>query len=350
MNHNTQKVALDLRDSSDLGEKQEIAPGVMAEALFFVLQSSSFCAHLGAFPHPLALARAFPNVQANDLISYRGKSAEARRAAREAKTMGITSPVEAEHVPDFGHRVPVSEPPNLQTLPAMAANALTTHLQRLPALEAYISQPPEVHEEPHELQHAQHALPAAERVAPTLDRQVADARLQLAIDSAAASAADVLLSGDCDLNAADVAKLIAGFSAKVSEILPRLPSSGGRPSGAPAAAAPAPAAAAPRRVDKEALTQALLDFVESDYPRRLCDELRVQALIGSPRHVRIGIMFEKLKVTDAKLEFTFHRPFEPRSARLLEYLVKHLRARKIPELKQLQYECRSPPSTRTMVV
>jgi hypothetical protein len=61
-------------------------------------------------------------------------------------------------------------------------------------------------------------------------------------------------------------------------------------------------------------------------------------------------MFEKLKVTDAKLEFTFHRPFEPRSARLLEYLVKHLRARKIPELKQLQYECRSPPSTRTMVV
>ena len=308
-------------------------------ASLLVLQSSSFCVHVGPFPHPLALARAFPNVQANDLISYRGKSAEARRAAREAKTMGITSPVEAEHVPDFGHRVPVHEPPNLQTLPAMAADALTTHLQRLPALEAYISQSPEAHEGPHELQKAQHALPA-------LDRQVADARLQLAIESAAASAADVLLSGDCDLTAADVAKLIAGFSAKVSEILPRLPSSGS----GPAAAAPAPAAAAPRRVDKEALTQALLDFVESDYPRRLCDELRVQALIGSPRHVRIGIMFEKLKVTDAKLEFTFHRPFEPRSARLLEYLVKHLRARKIPELKQLQYECRSPPSTRTMVV
>lgn len=308
-------------------------------ARLLVLQSSSFCVHVGSFPSPLSLARTFPNVQANDLISYRGKSAEARRAAREAKTMGITSPVEAEHVPDFGHRVPVHEPPNLQTLPAMAADALTTHLQRLPALEAYISQSPEVHEGPHELQQAQHALPA-------LDRQVADARLQLAIESAAASAADVLLSGDCDLTAADVAKLIAGFSAKVSEILPLLPSSGSGPAGA----APAPAAAAPRRVDKEALTQALLDFVESDYPRRLCDELRVQALIGSPRHVRIGIMFEKLKVTDAKLEFTFHRPFEPRSARLLEYLVKHLRARKIPELKQLQYECRSPPSTRTMVV
>ena len=99
------------------------------------------------------------------------------------------------------------------------------------------------------------------------------------------------------------------------------------------------------------MTEVLTEFVESEYARRLCDECDVQPLIGSARHLRIGIMFESVRLTgDAKLVVTLHRVFEQRSERLLDQLVKHLRARMPEKLKRLQYETNSPPSTRTIII
>ena len=95
--------------------------------------------------------------------------------------------------------------------------------------------------------------------------------------------------------------------------------------------------------------EVLTEFVESPYARKLCDECGVQPLIGAPHQQRIGLIFDSVRLVDTRLHVRLHRTFEQRSERLLEQLVKHLRAR-MPELERLLYEAKSPPSTRTIIL
>jgi len=177
------------------------------------------------------------------------------------------------------------------------------------------------------------------------------ATVQLAIDAAVAAAAEVLLQQRHCVTSDTLQRTITGFSAKIRELPLPQPESGTAGLSVPAPT-PAPSEA-PREptnvIDKETLTQVLTDFVETAYCRRMCDESKVQPLIGSPRHVRIGIMFESVRLVDAKLVVRLHSVFEQRSERLLEQFVKHLRER-TPELERLQYEAKSPPSTRTIII
>jgi hypothetical protein len=93
----------------------------------------------------------------------------------------------------------------------------------------------------------------------------------------------------------------------------------------------------------------LNEFVETDYARKLCDQANVQTMIGAPSQKRISVMFESVRLSDARLEVRFTRPFEQRSERLLEQLVKHLRV-KMPDLERLLHVAKSPPSTRTIIL
>ena len=110
----------------------------------------------------------------------------------------------------------------------------------------------------------------------------------------------------------------------------------------------------PRRaISQERLTEVLIEFVEAEFAMRLCDELRVQPLIGAPRHTRIGIVFRSVRIADTtgtpKLDVELNQAFEQRSGRLLEHLAAHLRT-SLPELERLQYDAKSPPSTRIIVL
>ena len=95
--------------------------------------------------------------------------------------------------------------------------------------------------------------------------------------------------------------------------------------------------------------EVLTEFVQGNYARKLCEECGVQPLIGAPSQKRIGLIFESVRLTDAKLEVRLHRVFEQRSERLLDHLVKHLRT-KMPHLEQLLFQAKSPPSTRTIIL
>lgn len=98
------------------------------------------------------------------------------------------------------------------------------------------------------------------------------------------------------------------------------------------------------------LTRALTEFVETEYARRLCDECNVQPMIGAPRHERIGIMFESVRLQETKLVVRLHQRFEIRSMKLLEHLVRHLKASMPGKLQRLEYHSKSPPSTRTIII
>ena len=95
--------------------------------------------------------------------------------------------------------------------------------------------------------------------------------------------------------------------------------------------------------------QALTEFLQCDYARKLCDECGVNPVIGAPMEKRVGLMFEYVRLADTTLEMRLHRVFEQRHERLLEHLVKHLRPR-MPHLERLLFHAKSPPSTRTIVL
>ena len=231
---------------------------------------------------------------------------------------------------------------------------------------------------------------------------------ELAAEAAAAAAVAVLRSTNADINDATVARTVSGVSAKVRELLqsetgrvPPQPQQQGQPPqygqppqpqyGAPplspqqqqqqqqqpppqgtyGAAPPPPAAygappppvmpasyqqppaqqaqnvaaGEPNGLDRETVRRVLTEFINSDYGKRLCDDCRVQPMIGSPNIV--GAMFESAQITDARLVVKLKQVFEIRHERILEQLVPHLKAR-MPQLRMLQYENKSPPSTRTI--
>jgi len=193
---------------------------------------------------------------------------------------------------------------------------------------------------------------------PTTAKSDYEKTVQLAIDAAAAAVAAVLRSGECDVDDATMARIIAGFSTKVRELCP-LEAGGGdaaeptapaaepEMSSAPASAPEPAKTPSAQAMERAQLVEVLTEFVKSDYGRRLCDEAKVQPMIGS--NDILSVMFTKVVLTDAKLVVRLHRVFEQRSERLLEQLKKHLRA-KMPQLERLQYEASSPPSTRTIIM
>ena len=87
---------------------------------------------------------------------------------------------------------------------------------------------------------------------------------------------------------------------------------------------------------RESLTRVLMEFVETDYARKLCDDAGVQALIGAPSRQRIGLMFESVRLRGTGIELRLKRSFEQKSVSLLDRLTKHLRQR-MPQCERLQY-------------
>jgi len=177
---------------------------------------------------------------------------------------------------------------------------------------------------------------------PTIRRQpsldVEQATVDRAANAAAAAAAEVLLCGDGVVTSASVTRVVDDFAAKVRQLVQS------------SSAVASPSAHKPKHgLNGETLTRVLNDFVEGAYVRRLCDECGAQMLIGAPRQSRIGIVFESVRLTDARLEVRLHRAFEQRSDRLLEKLAKHLRA-ELPVLERLLHQTKSPPSTRTILL
>ena len=281
-----------------------------------------------------SLIRASPTLQGD--FDYT-KSAEARRLARAAKEGGID--------PEAGAEQMASQVPPPLEQPRAAPPATTPQLE-------------------------------------TVDEQEL---VQMAVDAAAASAADVLRAGGGEITSTTVARMIVGFSAKIRELaeqsasgVPGPSPAAPAPAAAPAAAAPAaavaaaaaavaaaaaaPAAAAPAPTpaaaaaqasndadDRNMLAQVLLEFVQAPYAKRLIEEGDVQPLIGAPSKQLIGIVFESVKLNDNRLEVRLKRNFEQRSERLLEKLVKHLQER-MPQLEQLLFVAKSPPSTRTIIL
>ena len=177
-------------------------------------------------------------------------------------------------------------------------------------------------------------------------------RVQLAVDAAAAAAAKLLLSSDGEITSTTVASVIDGFALKIRELVPGSGASAGAPTRA------APITTKPRQSNhdqavasssRETLTRVLAEFCEGDFARRLCDECNIQPLIGSPSHTRISYVFDSVKLSDAKLTVRLHAVFERRSGKLLEHLVKHLRA-SMPQIERIEYHSKSPPSTRTIMI
>ena len=285
-------------------------------ALHFAGAAFAFCPQ-GGQPRallPSLLGRAVPAPQANGIKITSVNSASARAAARAAN--------QPQPVPPPVPQPPVPQPPVPQLVP--------------PPVAQPVSQVPP---------------PPVPRAAATIDADLAT--VQLALDAAAAAAVAVLRSGEGDINGATVARIIAGFSAKLQEQLQQQLPAAGPPSQAPSAAPAQVPSAAPREpkaaaLDKETLTRVLAEFVRSPYAKQLFDECNVQPLIGSGSSM-ITVLFKSLALTDAKLVVSLNRAFEQRSDRILEQLVKHLRAR-MPPLERLQYEASSPPTTRTIIL
>lgn len=97
--------------------------------------------------------------------------------------------------------------------------------------------------------------------------------------------------------------------------------------------------------DAETIAAVLAEFVASDYARNLCTYCNV----APTEYGQITGMFEVVRLNGDRLDVKLQQAFEQRSDRLLDKLVKHLRVR-LPVIKRLQYETRSPPSTRILVV
>jgi len=205
--------------------------------------------------------------------------------------------------------------------------------------------------------------PSASAVTPHRRRQ--QAMVQLAVDEAAAAAAAVLRNGirngEGEIDSATVERIIAGFSVNVRQLLPLQSGSGAVPPPVGVPYAPVRGSVQGRedglgrrmaQGKQAALTQVLQEFFEADYARRLCDQYNLQPIIGSAPTASIGLMFESLRLMDTTLVVRLVPVFEQRSEQLLDQLVKHLRVKKavLPNLECLQYESKSPPLTRTIIL
>lgn len=107
----------------------------------------------------------------------------------------------------------------------------------------------------------------------------------------------------------------------------------------------APAPTAPQ-VDGDQVAHALEQFVASDYARQMCTYVN-----ASPTaYGKIRGMFEEVRMVDNRLLVRLNRPFEQVADKLLDKLAKHLRATMGGQIQRLQYETKSPPTTKTFIV
>ena len=109
--------------------------------------------------------------------------------------------------------------------------------------------------------------------------------------------------------------------------------------------APPAAASTPEDVSTEAVAQVLMDFCQTDFAKQMCE----YCSISPTEFGQLSSMFESVRVEQRKIVVRLNRRFEQRSEKLLDRLVKYLRT-EMPQLKQLQYEVRSPPTTRTFII
>ena len=71
--------------------------------------------------------------------------------------------------------------------------------------------------------------------------------------------------------------------------------------------------------------------------------------VGPTELGKIGSTFKAVNVDGDSLHVQLHQAVEQRSEKVLDRLAKHLRVN-LPQVKRVKYECKSPPSTRTIIV
>lgn len=111
------------------------------------------------------------------------------------------------------------------------------------------------------------------------------------------------------------------------------------------APAEAPNPAGAPQLDGEMVAQVLQEFVETDFCKKICEYCNV----GPTAYGQITGIFQSVRLVDNRLVVKLERSVEQRSEKLLDKLAKHLRAR-LPLIKRLEYETRSPPSTKTIMI
>ena len=92
--------------------------------------------------------------------------------------------------------------------------------------------------------------------------------------------------------------------------------------------------------------QVLEEFVQSDFARSLCQYCNV----SPTAYGQVRGMFEEVRLHDATLVVNLNRNFEQRSEKLLNKLQQHLRERMGGQVQRLQYETKSPPTTKILIV
>ena len=100
------------------------------------------------------------------------------------------------------------------------------------------------------------------------------------------------------------------------------------------------------QLDGALVAQVLEEFVKSDYARTVCDYCNVQPM----SYGNLRGMFEEVKLVDSKIVLRLNDAFQQRAEQILGRLVKHLRARMPGQVRMVQNEQRSPPSTKTYIV
>ena len=107
---------------------------------------------------------------------------------------------------------------------------------------------------------------------------------------------------------------------------------------------PQASAGAPQ-LDRQSVDELLAEFCTSDYAKQLCDYCNV----GPMDYGKVRGMFESVRVIDSKLVIKLQRPFQQRSEKLFDKLVKLIRVR-MPEVERVMHESSSPTSVRTYIV
>lgn len=96
----------------------------------------------------------------------------------------------------------------------------------------------------------------------------------------------------------------------------------------------------------ETVYQVLEEFTQSDFARNLCKYCNV----SPTAYGQVRAMFEEVRLQDTTLVVRLNRQFEQRSEKLFDKLKRHFRQRMGGQLVRLQYETKSPPSTKTYII
>jgi len=97
----------------------------------------------------------------------------------------------------------------------------------------------------------------------------------------------------------------------------------------------------------EGVQQVLLEFVQSDYGKHICEYCNVNPTARS----HISAIFTDVRLEGTALSLTLVSSVEQRETQLLDKLSKFLRSQKGRiGVSQLKYEKRQPPTTQTFYI